>query len=201
MTVIKSIPAPGSGIISALCFDGKYIWCQDVANTQIHMIDRNGNLIKTFACPNWSPVGIAFDGKYIWHGDNFTMLVYMLDRNGTQIKTFFLPANNIISIEFDGKYLWMMGGGGLLYQVDRNQHVISTIVDGPAPRDMAFDGRYMWIAASNVIYMIDKNLTVPPIVMKTIASAGANVIGITFDGKYLWQSDSITGRIYMTDRV
>jgi len=68
---------------------------------------------------------------------------------------------------------------------------------GSIPRDLAFDGTYLWNADSSAdkIYKLDTSGNI----IDSFDSPGSGPSGLTFDGTYLWNADSTTDRIYKLD--
>jgi hypothetical protein len=65
---------------------------------------------------------------------------------------------------------------------------------GPAPEDLAFEGRFLWCADStrDKIYKLDTAGNIKA----SIDSPYTHPRGLAFDGTYLWNSDSVSDKIY-----
>jgi hypothetical protein len=76
--------------------------------------------------------------------------------------------------------------------------VLSFNSPGPDPRDLAWDGEFLWIADSKncLIYQIDPSNRK---VIKAIDAPGDKPIGLAWDGEFLWNADYVTGKIYQID--
>jgi len=78
----------------------------------------SGEVIRSFATPGGTPMGLTFDGKYLWHCDYLLGLIYQIDIDGMVIKSFAAPGNDPSGLTFDGRLLWDCEyGTDLIYQI------------------------------------------------------------------------------------
>ena len=71
---------------------------------------------------------------------------------------------------------------------------------GPSPRDLAWDGKYLWLVddGTDTIYKLDPN---DGTVLMSFDSPGSQPCGLTWDGAHLWNSDDSSHNIYKIDPI
>jgi glutamine cyclotransferase len=164
-TVQRYITAPGD-YVEGMAFDGTYLWASDnngEGNNSdvIYKLDpANGDIILALDIDlNWTH-GITWDGEYIWANDFDTHRIYKLNPDNGQIITSIPTSSGSIGLTWDGMYLWTDDlSTDDLRKLDPLTGDVLLYVNSPHtnPRDMAWDGYYVWVLAwqNATIYQVD----------------------------------------------
>jgi DNA-binding beta-propeller fold protein YncE len=122
------------------------------------------------------------------------------------IRCFVAPQGR--GLTWDGSYLWLASDNdNRIYKLDpENGDIVGDIPSpGLSPRDLAFDGQYLWNVDSDVVF--GKIFQIDPttgVVIRSIPkpSQAVSPSGLTWDGKALWLSGvagSLVPTIYKID--
>lgn len=188
--------------IVGLAFDGFRLHAMDYAGWH-HVINRQNfaaqvanQVLGVEVLPAIGAArGLAFDGKQFWtinrDPNPDLLLCYKLEDavNPQLIKSFALRADSTYAgVTFDGKNLVAARDSRIEFWNPQTEALIRTFAPGFFPRDLAFDGKYLWACdtTNDLVHCINPvtgievtNFAFPP-------APDNNPSGIGFDGKYLW---------------
>ncbi len=185
-----------------LAYDGANIWVTDYTSSDVTIVTRGGNPVKTIPLPGANPEGILFDGKYIWVANNGVGAnsVSKFDVVSQTLIATYPVGLNPDGVAFDGVSIWVTNSyNNDVWKINRDS---GTYVDGYGtgiyPLSIIYDGANMWIGNGNggsagTAVSGGGSLT------KIRASDGATlgtyavgsvVRGLLFDGTSIWVCNS-----------
>ena len=120
------------------------------------------------------------------------------------------PSPNIEGLTYDGENFWVANPeDDLLHKVDSADGTVLLTIPAPGndsslwggPDGLAWDGTNLWVMSdhNNPPYQIYKVDPTNGNILTSFDSPGPNSDGLTFDGTYLYLSDSQSNRIYIID--
>uniref|UniRef100_A0A832LJS9 T9SS type A sorting domain-containing protein n=1 Tax=Ignavibacterium album TaxID=591197 RepID=A0A832LJS9_9BACT len=169
-TVIHKIPTtPTNHLFEGLAWDGQFLWASHyenftLRNPRISKINPiNGDVLQSiipYSNNSW-PHGITWDGTYLWISDYRTHKLIKIDPNyGFGLDSITAPGNNgNIGLAWFNGHLFMGDfNTDSIYQISpvTKEVVNQWLCPYTNPRDMEFDGQYLWFVAYEVqkIYKI-----------------------------------------------
>ena len=207
-SVAGTIPVPdpnGFYTVKALAFDGTYLWVFEDLPSSSHpdkfykVNPANGAILKTINSPfNDYLGGMDFGDGSLWVSQYYSSspasnnVIHQIDTtNGAILQTFSTVGEQPMGVAFDGQYVWCAEDTGFgatrqeIYQYDPNGGTYTgTFIKNPdnSPRDMAWDGQYLWLVGYNnrLLYQISTTGGTPNIqILTTTLNYGLVAIGDT----------------------
>ncbi len=207
-SVAGTIPVPdpnGFYTVKALAFDGTYLWVFEDLPSSSHpdkfykVNPANGAILKTINSPfNDYLGGMDFGNGSLWVSQYYSSspasnnVIHQIDTtNGAILQTFSTLGEQPMGVAFDGQYVWCAEDTGFgatrqeIYQYDPNGGTYTgTFIKNPdnSPRDMAWDGQYLWLVGYNnrLLYQISTTGGTPNIqILTNTLNYGLVAIGDT----------------------
>jgi len=165
---------PTNHTFEGLAWDGQYIWASHyesgtLYNPQFSKINpANGNIVYSFIpmIINCWPHGIAWDGQYLWSNDFHYHQIIKFDPNLGAPLDFIVSPGDSGSIGltwFNNTLITADFNTDSMYQIDPITKQVINQWESPYtnPRDMEFDGTYLWFVAWEIqkIYKISLNIS------------------------------------------
>jgi outer membrane protein assembly factor BamB len=166
-SIVSSFDAPGD-YCEGLAWDGSYLWASEngggtASPDYLYKLDPStGNTLQTtqLNAGSW-PHGITWDGEYIWINNFGTHTITKINsETGEVLHSIPTPITPSIGLTWaDGKIWTDDFQEQLLYCLNPEDGSVEYTVYVPYdnPRDLAFDGTYIWVlsAADGVICQMD----------------------------------------------
>ncbi|MBN2053546.1 glutaminyl-peptide cyclotransferase [bacterium] len=191
--VVQSFPSPGSWP-EGLAWDGCYLWNADGYGCAIYVLEPStGAVVRSYPSPGSFPEGLAFADGYLYNCDWDTHMIYKLavsETSLTILESFPTPGERAIGLAWDGHRLWHAAWLWHLYAMARDGSLLNEFTTPDQhPEDLAWDGTNLWLTDwySATIYRIDPYSGA---VTLSFPSPGVRSVGLAFDGRYLWNSDT-----------
>jgi hypothetical protein len=160
----------------------------------------------SFACPGTFPTGLAWDGGHFWHTDANAGMLYRLSPTGVVETTFGLPsgASGHGDLTWDGTHLWMVDEqSARAYQVDtatgnalRHISLPDSGSTDPTSWGITWDGQHLWHSAYSSPAQIYELDTINGAIISQFIPPAGLILGIAWDGAYLWGVDIGTMAAY-----
>lgn len=152
--------------------------------------------VAVYDSPGTQPNGLAFDGTYLWNAD-YDDNIYKLDTEGNILNSIVAPGSTSYGLTSDGSHLWNTDyNEGIIYKLNTSGNILDYFNSpGSKPLDLAFDGTHLFNSDSETgkVYKLDTSGNV-------LDSFDFDCSGLTFDGQFLWATDSGNGgKIYKLD--
>ena len=182
-TLIKLDPETGNELLSfayptvvkyieGLAWDGEYLWAtgwyeSNGNGSHIFKIDpQTGEKLKDHLYPSsdpW-PHGLAYDGQWLWSANYIYEGTSTMDKiepnSGELIDSYNIIDHHYFGLTCDGNSLWCSDmDNHMLYEIRYPSAFVELEVYAPCgnPRDMAWDGEYLWVVSweNETIYQIN----------------------------------------------
>ena len=169
-----------------IAFDGANIWVANQGTGNVTKLRASdGTVLGTFSVGG-SAVKIAFDGTNIWVVNSGRLTRLRLD--GTFIGISGAPG--AISAVFDGTYVWSANSNGTVSRFRVSDGFpMGNFPVGAAPRDIAFDGKNIWVTNGNDNTVTELKASDGSLV--GTYPVGQQPRGIAFDGENIWVANSL----------
>ncbi len=191
----------------AIAFDGKNLWTANAYSDNVTKFDPSTGITSNFPVGT-EPRGIEFDGRYVWvaniRAKDYQSLggsssVIKLDPITGSVVHEFRVGTGPRNVAFDGRYIWVASfDDGSVTRIDANDdddnHVLTT-PSGSAPgaHGVAFDGEFMWATSWTSAKVMKLDRTTGNVLASY--DVGGYPSWITFDGTYIWVSNSSSGTV------
>ncbi len=184
---VDSIPIPEAYQfykVKGLAWDGNYLWVfEDVSGTdKFFKVDPNsGAILKTIISPENNYIGgMTYIDNHIWYSQYYASstigrdVLIKMDTTGVTVDTIVSVGEQPMGVAFDGQYIWCAedtGYGATRQEIYKYDPVAGTntgdFIPNPddSPRDMTWDGNYLWLIGYNsrTIYQISLSGGTPQI--------------------------------------
>lgn len=176
-----------------MAFDGLYLWVANNNGSVVKVLPSANVVVATYSPSLTSALGnLAFDGVYMWvagsHSQGYVSKIKASDGTITQVQ----PAAGAIAaygIAFDGSSIWL-GASGKLYKLNPSTGAPLATVTLPAgyviPRDVIFDGTYVWVAGNNATGSVFRVLASSPTTTVEFPTGYPAPSGLVYDGANVW---------------
>lgn len=207
LQAVSSVPVPGSQAVG-LAWGRDWLWVSDALEQWVYAVDPTlGKALASFPTEASSPRGLAWDGESLWVADHRgKWLLYQLvpEKKGFVINVIHAPGKNSApcGLAYGNKSLWVSHGCAkgdetdTIYQLDPWDGTIINAFPSPGqqPEGLAFGDGLLWSldGGTGAIYAVDPE-TGEVLGVGTVSEARGmgSLVGLAFDGSYLWVSDTL----------
>lgn len=201
LTIVQSFPDIGPDY-PGLAWDGTSLWMtQDSSVDDLVQIDPLTGAEIGRCGLYGGPHGLAFDGARFWVDFDEGYSIHAFSGDCEEEYQALIEFDCEFGLTWDGAYLWGAFGrenceikaliqydpwsGTVIQHIDLTEH-------GITPADLAFDGRYLWVAdpGHDAIHLFDPD---SGDLLHTIPAPLENPTALTWDGSSLWCGFGLNG--------
>lgn len=161
--------------VKGLAWDGTHLWVfEDVSGTdKFFKVDpTSGTVLKTLNSPENNYIGgMTYFDDHIWYSQYYASntsgrdVLIKMDTTGVPVDTIVSVGEQPMGVAYDGQYVWCAedtGFGATRQEIYKYDPIAGTytgeFIRNPdnSPRDMTWDGNYLWLIGYNsrTIYQI-----------------------------------------------